>query len=104
MRGAHSKAQQDTELLGNAAMARADHRIRRAINGVGGIDDLPDGGGELEHGADHVPVVLPALHAAGILLLPSLRDSQHPGAALLQKEPGRISWTLDGADQYRSNA
>ena len=56
--------------------------VVQALNGVGGIDDLLDGGRELEHGADHVPVVLPAAHAAGILLLPDLGNGQHPGAAL----------------------
>ena len=30
-------------------------RLRYLLNGVGRIDELTDGGGELEHEADHIP-------------------------------------------------
>ena len=39
-----------------------------------GDNDLPGGLGKLEHGADAVPVVAPAVHAAGIFGLPSGPD------------------------------
>ena len=49
----------------------------QTLYGVGGMHDLPGGLGELEHGADAVPVVAPAVHAAEIFGLPS-------GPALVQ--------------------
>ena len=49
-----------------AATVQPAEAAVQALYGVGGVHDLPGGLGELEHGADAVPVVAPAVHAAGI--------------------------------------
>ena len=53
-----------------AATVQPAESAVQALYGVGRVHDLPGSLGELEHGADAVPVVAPAVHAAGILGLP----------------------------------
>ena len=53
-----------------AATVQPAEAAVQALYGVGGVHDLPGGLGELEHGADAVPVVAPAVHAARIFGLP----------------------------------
>ena len=53
-----------------AAVQTAEPAVQ-TLDGVGSIHDLPRGLGELEHGADAVLIVDPAVHAAGIFGLPS---------------------------------
>ena len=52
-----------------AAVQPAEAAVQ-ALYGVGRVHDLLGGLGELEHGADAVPIVAPAVHAAGIFGLP----------------------------------
>ena len=51
----------------------------QTLYSIGRVHDLPGGLGELEHGADTVPVVAPAVHAAGIFGLPSGPDLVQTG-------------------------
>ena len=50
-----------------AATVQPAEAAVQALYGVGRVHDLPGSLGELEHWADAVPVVAPAVHAAGVL-------------------------------------
>ena len=47
----------------------------KALNGVGGVNDLPDVGGELKNWRYYVPVLVPTLHSIGIIVFPFFCDT-----------------------------
>ena len=69
-----------------AAVQTAEPAVQ-TLDGVGSIHDLPRGLGELEHGADAVLIVDPAVHAAGIF---GIRHAARRGVAhVIRHYPGR---------------
>ena len=54
----------------HATTVQAAEPAVQALDGVGGIHDLPRGLGELEHRTDAVPIIAPAGHTAGEFGLP----------------------------------
>lgn len=56
--------------------------MRQALDGVGGVHNLPGGLRKLEHGADEVPTVAPAVHTFGILGLRVVLTSSRQARAV----------------------
>ena len=63
-------ARKYTSLLIQTAIAAV-----KALNGVGGVNDLPDVGGELKNWRYYVPVLVPTLHSIGIIVFPFFCDT-----------------------------
>ena len=62
-----------------AAAVQPTESAVQALYGVGRVHDLTSSIGELEHWADAVPVVSPAVHTAGMLCLPRCSDRIQTG-------------------------